>query len=83
MLRLAAARRAGANLVTGAEVTSITPDGEVRYRRRNSERVIGASVVLAGVAPYLLEQLVAAGSASRPASSLFSTISDRLWPSRS
>ena len=62
-----AARRAGANLVTGAEVTSITPDGEVRYRRRNSERVIGASVVLAGVAPYLLEQLVAAGSASRPA----------------
>jgi phytoene dehydrogenase-like protein len=59
-----AARRAGATLVTGAEVTSVTPDGEVRYRRRNSERVIGAGVVLSGVAPYVLEGLVAAGGVS-------------------
>ena len=56
-----AAKNAGATLLTGAEVTSITPDGEVRYRRRNSERVLHGDIVLAGVAPYVLEQLVQAG----------------------
>lgn len=53
-----AARRAGAKLVTGAEVTSIAPDGEVRYRVGDEERVIGAGTVLANVAPYVLERLV-------------------------
>jgi phytoene dehydrogenase-like protein len=56
-----AAKNAGATLLTGAEVTSITPDGEVRYRRRNAERVLHGDVVLAGVAPFVLEQLVQAG----------------------
>jgi phytoene dehydrogenase-like protein len=56
-----AAKNAGATLLTGAEVTSITPDGEVRYRRRNSERVLHGGTVLAGVAPYVLEELVQAG----------------------
>jgi phytoene dehydrogenase-like protein len=56
-----AALRAGATLVTGAEVTSITPDGEVRYRLGGAERVIGAGTVLSNVAPYVLERLVAEG----------------------
>jgi phytoene dehydrogenase-like protein len=56
-----AAKNAGATLLTGADVTSITPDGEVRYRRRNSERVLHGDTVLANVAPYVLEQLVQAG----------------------
>ena len=34
-----AARRSGATLVTGAEVTAITPDGEVTARIRGEERV--------------------------------------------
>lgn len=56
-----AALRAGATLVTGAEVTSIAPDGEVRYRVSDEERVIGAGTVLSNVAPYVLERLVVAG----------------------
>ncbi|MEO7005534.1 MAG: NAD(P)/FAD-dependent oxidoreductase [Terrimesophilobacter sp.] len=56
-----AAKKAGATLLTGAEVTSITPDGEVRYRRRNSERVVHGDTVLANIAPFALEQLVQAG----------------------
>ncbi|GAB3039934.1 NAD(P)/FAD-dependent oxidoreductase [Parafrigoribacterium mesophilum] len=56
-----AAKNAGATILTGAEVTSITPDGEVRYRRRNSERELRGETVLANVAPYVLEQLVQAG----------------------
>lgn len=55
-----AARRAGATILTGAEVTSIAPDGEVRYRRDGREVVLGAGVVLANVAPHVLEQLVTA-----------------------
>jgi phytoene dehydrogenase-like protein len=54
------ARRAGATLVTGAEVTSISPDGEVRYRADGREQVLGARTVLANVAPYNLDRLVAA-----------------------
>jgi phytoene dehydrogenase-like protein len=54
------ARRAGATLVTGAEVTSISPDGEVRYRADGREQVLGARTVLANVAPYILDRLVAA-----------------------
>ncbi len=58
-----AARGAGAKLITGAEVTAITPDGEVRYEHENGEHVIQAATVLANVAPYVLEKLVGAGSA--------------------
>lgn len=57
-----AARRAGAELVTGAEVTAITPDGEVTYRRGDDEVTVGATWVLANVAPYVLEGLVSTGS---------------------
>lgn len=68
-----AAHRAGATLTTGAEVTSITPDGEVRYRIDEREKVVGAGIVLANVAPYVLGQLLAAGSGSTALSGLSST----------
>jgi len=60
-----AARLAGAELLTGAEVTSITPDGEVTYRRGDDEVTLGATWVLANVAPYVLEGLVGEPLASR------------------
>lgn len=53
-----AARLAGAELVTGAEVTAVTPDGEVRYRRGDDEHVLGARWVLSGVAPAVLDGLL-------------------------
>ena len=49
-----AARNAGATIVTGAEVTAITPDGEVTY----GSRVVHGEVVLANVAPYELSRLL-------------------------
>lgn len=59
-----AARGAGAELLTGAEVTSITPDGEVTYRIGDVERRLGAQWVLANVAPAVLEGLLGEVSAS-------------------
>ena len=53
-----AARTAGATLVTGAEVVSITPDGEVRYRRGADEHSLNAGTVLSNVAPQVLSQLL-------------------------
>ena len=57
-----AARKAGARIVTGAEVTSITPDGEVRYRDCDGdgydERVVTGRYVLANVAPWVLQGLL-------------------------
>ena len=63
-----AARRAGAEIVTGAEVTSLTPDGEVRYELGGGSRVLGAETILANVAPFVLERLLGEGErvASRP-----------------
>lgn len=70
-----AAREAGASLRTEAEVTSIDPEtGEVRWVEAGSERMAHAHVVLANVAPFVLERLVAApagrggadGDVSRP-----------------
>lgn len=53
-----AARTAGATLVAGAEVTSVTPDGEVAYRVGDAERTIGAETVLSNVAPAVLDRLL-------------------------
>lgn len=53
-----AARRAGAELVTEAEVTRVTPDGEVVYRHGDDEHVLSARWVLSNVAPSVLEGLV-------------------------
>jgi phytoene dehydrogenase-like protein len=59
-----AALGAGAIILTDAEVTSITPDGEVTFIHGNAERTIGAATVLANVAPTELERLL--GSAAEP-----------------
>ena len=63
-----AARRAGATIVTGAEVAWITPDGEVAYRHLDRELTIGATTVLAGVAPAVLDRMLEAapGERARP-----------------
>jgi phytoene dehydrogenase-like protein len=53
-----AARSAGATLLTDAEVVSVTPDGEVRYRRGDADHLIGAGTVLANVAPHVLSRLL-------------------------
>ncbi|MDM4763337.1 FAD-dependent oxidoreductase [Galbitalea sp. SE-J8] len=53
-----AARRAGARLETDAEVTAITPDGDVTVRLRGAERTVHGDVVLANVAPAVLASLV-------------------------
>ena len=55
---LDAARRAGAEIVTGAEVVAIDPDGEVTYRRGDAELTVAGAYVLANVAPFVLEQLM-------------------------
>lgn len=60
-----AAREAGASLRTEAEVTAIDPgSGEVRWVEAGSERMARAHVVLANVAPYVLDRLVAASVAA-------------------
>jgi phytoene dehydrogenase-like protein len=59
-----AARLAGAEIVTSATVTRITPDGEVTYRHGDDEVVLAADWVLANVAPSVLEGLVGPSRAS-------------------
>lgn len=57
----AAARRHGAEIVTGAEVSAITPDGEVRYRcpaDNPAEHRLQAGFVLANVGPAVLAGLL-------------------------
>ncbi|UKD55288.1 NAD(P)/FAD-dependent oxidoreductase [Amycolatopsis sp. FU40] len=61
-----AAHRAGATLVTGAEVLSVTPDGEVRYREGDTERVVVGGHVLANVAPRTLARLLGEDPAESP-----------------
>ncbi len=53
-----AARMAGATLLTDAEVTSITRDGEVHYRVGGESKRVGARTVLSNVSPWTLAQLV-------------------------
>ncbi len=57
-----AARLAGAEIITDAEVTAITPDGEVTF----GDRTIAADWVLANVAPLELARLTGAAAPSRP-----------------
>jgi len=54
----AAAVSHGAELVTGADVYAITPDGEVRYRCEGRDRVVGARWVMSGVTPSVLANLL-------------------------
>jgi phytoene dehydrogenase-like protein len=55
-----AARNAGAEIVTNAEVTAISPDGSVTY----SDGEVHGDFVLANIAPYVLERLLSTRSTS-------------------
>ena len=54
----AAAAGHGAEIITGAEVYAIDPDGEVRYTLDGGEHRVRAEHVLAGVTPAVLAELV-------------------------
>ena len=54
----AAAQGFGAEILTGAEVYAISPDGDVRYRTRDGEHTIHGRHVLAGVTPAVLARLL-------------------------
>lgn len=53
-----AAVRHGAEILTGAEVFAVDPNGEVRYRSGDDEHVARARFVLAGVTPTVLAGLL-------------------------
>ena len=61
---LDAARRSGADIVTGADVTSIDPEGEVTYRTGDSEVRVAGRYVLVNVAPQVLDQLLPNGAST-------------------
>ncbi len=52
------ARSSGAKLTTGAEVVSVSADGEVRYRLGDEEFAVRGDHVLANVAPRTLARLL-------------------------
>jgi phytoene dehydrogenase-like protein len=54
----AAALGNGAEIITGAEVYAVDPNGEVRYRRHDDEHVARGRFVLAGVTPAVLAGLL-------------------------
>ncbi len=54
----AAARGHGAEILTGAEVLAVTPDGQVRYRHGDAEHGVQARFVLANVTPAVLATLL-------------------------
>ena len=57
-----AARNAGAEIVTNAEVSSISPDGDVTY----DGGVVHGDYVLANVAPYELSRLLGDAAPAKP-----------------
>ncbi|MDR5701545.1 phytoene desaturase family protein [Agromyces aerolatus] len=57
-----AAREAGADLRTNAEVVALADDGTVRWVDAGGEHVTQGAHVLANVAPVVLERLLAAGA---------------------
>lgn len=57
-----AAREAGAVLLPSAEVTAISDDGEVRFRRDGSEHVFQGRRILANVSPWVQQDLLGAPS---------------------
>ncbi len=61
-----AARSAGAEIITGATVTAISPDGDVRYVHNDVEVSLGATWVLANVAPFELQRLMGESQDDRP-----------------
>jgi len=59
-----AARAAGAELITGATVTTVSPDGLVTFRIGDDTRSLAATWVLANVAPHVLDGLLGPASSS-------------------
>lgn len=55
---VAAAARHGTEILTGADVYAIDPEGEVRYRRGGEECRVRGRVILAGVTPVVLADLL-------------------------
>lgn len=72
-----AAREAGARIVTDAEVTSISPDGAVRYDRHGHERRVVGRHVLVNVAPDVLDTLLSAGEGDTAATTTTTPSSPR------
>jgi phytoene dehydrogenase-like protein len=62
-----AARLAGAELVAGAEVTGVTPEGEVTFTVDGEERRVSGGHLLANVAPAVLDRLLGEPEADTPA----------------
>jgi phytoene dehydrogenase-like protein len=79
-----AARAAGADLVTGAEVVAVAADGrdaEVTFHRAGVEGIVASGHVLAGVAPVVLDSLrgrPAGGSSPEGAQVKINMVLDRL-----
>jgi phytoene dehydrogenase-like protein len=48
----------GAEIVTGAEVYAVDPNGEVRYRQHDDEHIVRGRFVLSGVTPAALAGLL-------------------------
>ena len=72
-----AAHESGARLLTEAEVLAVDPDGHVRYRDHDgAEHGVDARVVLANVAPVVLDRLLAAGAADAAARASAATRAD-------
>ncbi|WP_115789635.1 phytoene desaturase family protein [Arthrobacter silvisoli] len=59
------AREAGARLLTGAEVTAVSPDGGVRYVLDGEEHAVEGRHILANVAPWVLDGLLDGGNSPR------------------
>ncbi|HET6774126.1 MAG TPA: NAD(P)-binding protein [Acidimicrobiales bacterium] len=84
-----AARDAGADLVTGADVVAVAADGSdaaVTYGRHGAELVVTGSYVLAGVAPAVLDRLrgrARSGPAPEGAQMKINMVLDRLPRMRS
>jgi phytoene dehydrogenase-like protein len=57
---------AGAEVLTGAEVLAIDPEGEVRYRVGDAEHVVHAERILANVAPGTLAGLLGEDAGPAP-----------------
>ncbi|GAA4374314.1 phytoene desaturase family protein [Agromyces bauzanensis] len=77
-----AAREAGAELITGAEVLAVDPDGRVRYRlgEGEGEHEVTAGTLLSNVAPAVLDRLLAVGTADADARAASSAIAPRDQP---
>ncbi|MER5426928.1 phytoene desaturase family protein [Streptosporangium roseum] len=56
-----AARAAGAEILTGAEVVAVDPSGEVTFRDADGEHTVGGERILANVPPAVLARLLGAG----------------------